>query len=93
MSGPGCSFSSCNKIEHLRLDRNIQGGDRLIGDDQARVERKGARQADALPLPAGKFVRVAAHLGRVQADLLHQLGYPVLCFLAVAMPWMSAVRR
>ena len=42
------------QVENLRLDRDIKGGDRLIGDDQARVRRQGAGNADALALTAGR---------------------------------------
>ena len=41
------------EIDDLRLDRDIERRDAFIGDDQFRLDRKGARNADALALPAG----------------------------------------
>ena len=43
-------------------------------DDQARLERKRARNADALALAAGELVRVVLHLVGPQPDLLEQFG-------------------
>jgi hypothetical protein len=39
------------QVEHLRLDRHVQRGDGLVGDDHLRVERQRARHADALRWP------------------------------------------
>ena len=44
------------KIDDLPLNRDVQCGDRLVADDQLRVERERPRDTDPLPLPAGKFV-------------------------------------
>jgi hypothetical protein len=41
------------QVDDLRLDRHVKGGDRLVGDDQARLERDGAGYADALALASG----------------------------------------
>src|SRR5262249_39051292 len=56
----------------LRLDRDIERRDALIGHDDLRVEREGPRDADALALAAGEFVRIACHHLRIEADLLEQ---------------------
>ena len=48
------------QVEHLRLHADVERGDRLVGDEQVRLERDGAGDADALPLAAGELVRVAA---------------------------------
>ena len=45
------------QVDHLRLDRDVERGDRLVGDDQLRVQRERARDADPLALPAGELVR------------------------------------
>ncbi len=63
-----------HQVDHLRLDRHIQRRDRLVGDDEPRVERERAGDADALPLATGEFVRIAAHLRRAQAHLVEQRG-------------------
>ena len=39
------------QIQDLRLHRDVQRRDRLVGDHQARVERQRAGDADALALP------------------------------------------
>src|SRR5277367_5835148 len=61
------------QIDHLRLDRDVKRGDRLVANDQARSERKRTRDADALALATGELMRKVAHLIRSQADLLEQL--------------------
>ena len=40
----------------------------IVGDDQLRLQRDGARDADPLPLPAGELVRKAVVVLRRQAD-------------------------
>ena len=35
------------QVQHLALHRNIQCGDRFIADDQVRLQRNGAGNADA----------------------------------------------
>src|SRR5205823_7950364 len=40
------------QVEDRRLHGNIQRGYRLVRDEQARRDREGAREADALTLPA-----------------------------------------
>ena len=47
------------QIDHLGLHRDVQRRDRLVGDDERRIERERAREADALPLAAAELVRVA----------------------------------
>ncbi len=42
------------QVESLRLHRDIEGRDRLVGDDEARIERERAGDADALALAAEK---------------------------------------
>ena len=52
------------QVQDLRLDRHVERRDRLVGDDEARLDRERARDADALALPAAELVRVA--LGRLR---------------------------
>ena len=61
------------QVEDLRLDRHVERGDRLVGDDQLRLERERARDADALALAAGELVRVAVVVLGVEPDRVHQL--------------------
>ena len=61
------------QIHDLRLNRNVERRDRFVGDDKVGVGGERARDADALPLPAGKFVRVALYEAGTEADRFHQL--------------------
>ena len=49
------------QAKHLVLHQHVQCGDGLVADDHIRIEGHGARDGDALPLAAGKLVRVTAH--------------------------------
>ena len=59
------------QVDDLRLDRHVEGGDRLVADQQVGLGHQGAREHDALALAAGKLVRVAVELVRLQADRVH----------------------
>ncbi len=48
------------QFQNLRANGNVERGNRLIRDDQARTEHQRARNADTLALAAGKFVRIAS---------------------------------
>ena len=61
------------QVEHLRLDRDVERRDGLVGDDELRLQHERAREADALPLAAAELVRIAVGgLGR-HADALEHL--------------------
>src|SRR5262249_17998701 len=62
------------KIDDLRLHRDIERRDRLVADDQLRPRRERARDAEALALTAREFVRVPRHLIGAQADALEEGG-------------------
>ena len=49
------------QVEHLRLHRDVERRDRLVGDDQLGIDRERPGDAEALALAAGEFVRVLAH--------------------------------
>ena len=66
------------QVDHLRLHRDVEGGDRLVADDQARVQRQRAGDADPLALAAGEFVRVAVERVLPQADLEGELRDPLV---------------
>ena len=66
------------QLQDLRLHRHVQGGYRLVGDDELRHQRQGAGDRDALALPARERVRIARHVDRVQAHHAQQLGHAVL---------------
>ena len=72
------------EVEYLRLDRHIERGNRLVRNDQARIQRKCAGDADPLPLAAREGMRVAPHVFRSQADQAQDLDDPVGSLLRVA---------
>ena len=59
---------SSSKFEHLRLYRHVQRRHRFVGDQHFGLDRQRARDADALALAAGEFVRIAVERGRGTAS-------------------------
>ena len=57
---------------------HVQRRDRLIRHHQARVERQGARNANALTLTAAERVRVARHIFGSQANQSQQFRHVIL---------------
>ena len=57
------------KIDDLRLHRHVERRGRLVEDDEFRLKHSRPGDRDALPLPAGKFVRIAVHRFRVEAGV------------------------
>ena len=45
------------EIHDLGADRDIERRHGFVEDNEARVQRQGPRDGDALPLPATEFVR------------------------------------
>jgi hypothetical protein len=76
------------QVEDLCLDRDVERRDGLVGDDQLRLQRERARDADALTLAAGELVRVAVVVLGVEPHLLHQF---LDRALALAVPLLQAV--
>ena len=67
-----------HQVDDLRLDRDVERGDRLVGDDQLRPDGERAGDADALALAAGEFVREAARPCRASRPTApQQLGGPL----------------
>lgn len=54
-------FEKAELIENLFLDGDVEGGRRLIGDQQFRLAAEGHGNHDALLHPAGELVRVIVH--------------------------------
>ena len=65
-----------HQVQHLCLDRDIERGGRLVADQKLRPRRQRARNRDALPLSAGKLMRVFDGIARRKSDLLEQRGSP-----------------
>ena len=61
------------QVQDLRLHGDVERRDRLVADDQLRVDRERAGDADALALAAGELVREAVVVLRVETDDLEQL--------------------
>ena len=47
------------QVDDLRLHRDVEGGDQLVGDQAFGLERKGPGDADPLALAARELVRIA----------------------------------
>ena len=60
------------QVDDLRLHRDVERRDGLVADDDPGLDRERARDAEALALAAGEFVRVLAHLVGPQADAREQ---------------------
>ena len=60
-----------HQVDHLRLDRDVQCGDRLICDDELGLHDQRAGDADALALAAGELVGIAIGVLPVQSNALH----------------------
>src|SRR6202051_4127560 len=73
ISQPQLLLQVLQEIDDLGLDRYIQRRHRLVADDQFGFDRERTRDADALALTAGKLVRMAAHVIRLQPDGLEQM--------------------
>src|SRR5436190_7165071 len=59
--------------EHLGLHRHVERRDGFVGDEELRLERERAGDADALALAAGELVRIARERCRIHAHEFHQL--------------------
>ena len=62
------------QVQHLRLDRHVQRGDRFVEDQHPRLGRKGTCDGDPLALAAGQCAGQGAGLAFVQADQIDEFG-------------------
>jgi hypothetical protein len=71
---PALALDAREQRQDLRPDADVEGGDRLVGDDELGLGRQRAGDADALPLAAGELVRQAVEerLGGREADVGQQ---------------------
>jgi len=58
------------QVDDLRLDRNVERGDRLVADEEVGLHGERAGDGDPLALPAGELVRIAADIVRIEPDRL-----------------------
>ena len=70
------------QVDDLRLDGNVQGGYRLVADDEFRVQGKCTRDTDSLPLAAGELVRVTGLVEGLQAAVIHDFVHVIVIFRA-----------
>ena len=61
------------QVDDLRLDRRVERGDRLVGDQHLRADGERPRDADALALAAAQRVRQVVLEARREADRHEQL--------------------
>ncbi len=64
------------KIHNLCLNGDIQGGNRLITDDQTGIECECTRNPDPLLLASGKLVRIPVGECGIEPNDTHELGDP-----------------
>jgi hypothetical protein len=69
---PQLGLELVDELQDLRLDRHVERGGRLVGDQQLGVARERHGDHHALPHPAGKLVRVLVH-ALVRDGDAHQL--------------------
>ncbi len=66
------------ELQQLGLHGDVERAGDFVADDELGVERQRAGDADALTLPAGELMRVAAQHGGVQLDSAHDVCGQVL---------------
>jgi len=59
------------QVQDLRLDRDVERRDRLVGDQDSRPQHERTRDRNALALPTGEHVRVTRLVLGCEADLAH----------------------
>src|SRR5687767_882652 len=74
------------QIEDLRLNRDVERGDRLVRHDEVGVGGEGTGDADPLLLAAGKFVWIPVDEPLAEAYGLHQLPDPLAFLFAGGEP-------
>ena len=67
-------LQAAEELDDLHLHGHVEGGGRLVEDDELRLQDHGAGDGDALALAAGELVRVALGGGGVEADLVEDGG-------------------
>ncbi len=70
------------EFEDLRADGDVEGADRLVGDDQPGAKNQRAGDADALALSAGKFVRVTGERVRGETHSLQSFTHTAAALVA-----------
>jgi hypothetical protein len=71
------------EVEHLRLDRDVEGGDGLVGDDELGPQHERAGKPDPLALAAAELMRVAPGRLGAEADALEHVDDGLVAPLAL----------
>src|SRR5260221_1462270 len=79
---PAALLQALQQQQDLRLDRDVEGGDRLVRREQFRVPRQPAGEADAPALPAAELLRIADSPNLWAAHVRQ----PGLCSLLTPLP-------
>jgi len=61
------------QIDDLRLDGDVERGNRLVEHEELRIRGQRARDTDALSLSAGEFVGVSFAVVGAESDRLEEL--------------------
>ena len=65
------------ELQDLGLDRHVERGEGLIGDQQLGLHRQRPRDADPLPLSSGELPGVLVGIAGAQPDLGQEVGHPL----------------
>jgi hypothetical protein len=68
------------QVHDLSLNRNVERRNRLICNNEIRIDCKRAGDADALSLTTGKFVRISFDKSLTKTNCLEQFLHALLCF-------------
>ena len=74
------ALEGLQEVEHLGLDGDVQGGDRLIAHDEVWLQDQRSCDPDALALAAAELMRVATGVVRLETHHVHHpahLGAPL----------------
>src|ERR1043165_455378 len=73
---------SFEQVHDLRLNGNVEGGYRFVGDDEIRIDCERACDADALPLTAGELMGISLDETFTQTDSFEQFLHTLFSFPA-----------
>ena len=71
---PNSRLEVLEEVDDLGLDGYVEGGDRLVADDQGRLHRQRPGDADPLALAPRELVRVAAGVLGQEPDAAEEVG-------------------
>ena len=78
ITDPGVAPDLREQIEHLGLDRDVEGRDGFVQDQYLRLGCKRASDRGTLALAADRPLRVGVPLSLVESHLVEQLIDPLL---------------